>query len=171
MRKLVAKINCPECARALVIDTNEKAIVHDHYHSNSHAPSSLSLIRLKNRAGLIFPSASVVKVIFVSERAFKVAACKTKSKQKAVSSNKNLKAIIVHLINQELTRENLFSELNEHEALTEDMHSSQLVKKIIEKYTTIRLLTCGKEYTRNILHKDKIGVRQQSTKLVLFKGI
>ena len=89
MRKLVAKINCPECARALVIDTNdtnEKDMVHDHYHSNSHAPSSLSLIRLKNRGGLILPSASVVKVIFVSERAFKVAACKTRSKQKAVSS-------------------------------------------------------------------------------------
>ena len=52
-----------------------------------------------------------------------------------------------------------------------DPHSSQLKDKIIEKYTTLRLLTYGKHYNKDILHKDVIGVRQQLTKNALLKGI
>ena len=52
-----------------------------------------------------------------------------------------------------------------------DPHSSQLKDKIIEKYTTLRLLAYGKHYNKDILHKDVIGVRQQLTKNALFKGI
>ena len=62
-----------------------------------------------------------------------------------ISSNKNIKAILVHTINQHLADKDLFSMLHdhdlEHEILTEGLHLSQLTKKIIEKYVTIRLLT------------------------------
>ena len=63
------------------------------------------------------------------------------------SSRKNLKSLMVYKINKELACEKLFPELNEHEILTEDMHSSQLLKKIISKYLSIRLFRYGKQYT------------------------
>ena len=87
------------------------------------------------------------------------------------SSRKNLKSLMVYKINKELACEKLFPELNEHEILTEDMHSSQLLKKIISKYLSIRLFRYGKQYTNDILHKNKIDLRQQFNKIILFKGI
>jgi len=54
----------------------------------------------------------------------------------------------VQLINQELGRENFFPQIHDHmcdhEILTEDLHSSQLLKKIIEKYVGLHLITYGK---------------------------
>ena len=92
-----------------------------------------------------------------------------------LSHPKRIKRILINIVNRQLSGKNLFSDFNdhdlEHELHTEDPHSSQLKKKIIEKYTTLRLLTYGKHYNKDILHKDVIGVRQQVTKNVLFKGI
>ena len=69
-----------------------------------------------------------------------------------ISSKKNLKTYLVHFINQKLANDALFTELNmhdlEHEILTEDMHSSQLFKKIVKKYLTLRLHSYGQLYTR-----------------------
>ena len=147
----------------------------DHYYSNFDSPKHLHLINSKNRGGLVLPSKHVVHIVNICERVFRVSVCGVDSKMQKVSSRKNLKFLMVHLINQELASKYLFPELNEHdvehEMLTEDLHSSQLLKTIIEKYVTLRLLTYGKHYTKDVVHKDKIGVRQQSTKLVLFKGI
>ena len=46
---------------------------------------------------------------------------------------KNLRFLIVHLINQELARDSFFPQLHgymhDHEILKEDLHSSQLLKK------------------------------------------
>ena len=69
---------------------------------------------------------------------------------------------MVHFINQTLTNEVPFTELNihnlKHEILTEDMHSSQLLNKIIEKYLTLRLYSYGQLYTKNELHRYWIRV-------------
>ena len=42
---------------------------------------------------------------------------------------------------------------------------------ISNKYFTIRLLRYGQQYTERVIQKSNIGLRQQSNKLVLFKGI
>ena len=86
-----------------------------------------------------------------------------------------MKAIIVTIIYQQLASEVIFLQLDQHdldnEILTEDLHSTQIIKKVVEKYVSIRLLTYGKHFNKDVLHRDKIGMRQQSTKLILFKGI
>lgn len=175
VKKIINRITCTECARALLLKSKKSSSVHDHNYSHFQTTTSLSLISLKNRGGLVLPSNGVTKIIFASERAFQVLIHETRSKKQKISSRRNLKTIMVHLINQELAEKSLFPELNEHdvdhEAITEDLHSSQLIKQIIEKYINLRLSTYGKQYNKDILHKNKIGVRQQSTKLVLFQGI
>ena len=174
VRKIVGKISCPECANALHFDSS-KATIQDHHYSHFTGLPYLSLISLKNRGGLILPSKGVFQILVKSEKAFRVAVCGVDSRRPVISARKNLKSIMVNIIYQQLASDVIFPELNkhdlEHEILTEDLHSTQLIKKIIDKYVTIRLLTYGKHFNKDVLHKDKIGMRQQSTKLVIFKGI
>ena len=59
----------------------------------------------------------------------------------------------------------------EYNILTEDLHSSQLASRIISQYLTLCRLTYGKQYTKEVVHGEKIGVRQQATKRALFKGV
>ena len=70
---------------------------------------------------------------------------------------------------------NLFPALDEHdidhEILSEDLHSLQLVKAIIKKYLTMRLLRYGQDFTQTVIQKGKLGLRQQSNKMILFKGL
>ena len=64
---------------------------------------------------------------------------------------------MINIVNRQLSGKNIFSDLNdhdlEHELHTVDSHSSQLKKKIIEIYTTLRLLTYGKHYNKDILQQ------------------
>ena len=40
--------------------------------------------------------------------------------------------------------------MHDHEILKEDQHSSQLLKKIIDKYVGLCLITYGKHYTKDV---------------------
>ena len=175
VRKLSKTIQCPPCNAALYFNPATMPAINDHYYSVFSSPIYFQLINSKNRGGLLFPSLQVVKIVNMCEKAFRVAVMGVNSGKHGISSKKNLRFLIIHLINQELARENFFPQLQDHmydhEILTEDLHSSQLLKKIIDKYVGLRLITYGKHYTKDILNKDKIGVRQQATKMVLFKGI
>ena len=164
VRKIRPQISCTQCSEAL---TNQ----HTEYGHNDHCYTrwmspSLSLISSKNRGGLVVPSKSVLKIVDKSNKLFQLS-IKLKSK-----INKNT---MLHQIYSCMIFENLFPELEEHnkenEPVNEDMHSSQLVKKIIKKFLKIRLFAYTKQYNKDILHKDNIGKRQQSTKLILFSGI
>ena len=59
----------------------------------------------------------------------------------------------------------------EHQILIEDMHFSQLLKKIIDKYLTLCLYSFGQLYIRNQLYKGKIVLPQHFNMLVLFKSL
>ena len=175
VRKITKQIQCPTCNAALYFNPEIMRAVKDHYYTAFNSPVHFHLINSKNRGGLLFPSLHVIKIVNMCEKVFRVAVMGVNSGKQEISSKKNLRFLMVHLINQELAEECFFPELhdhiNDHEILTEDMHSSQLLKKIIDRYVGLRLKTYGKHYTKDILHKDKIGVCQQSTKMVLFKGI
>ena len=58
-----------------------------------------------------------------------------------------------------------------HDPLAEDLHSSQLCKRIIEKYLNMRLLRYGQTYTDDVIRQGSCGTRQKLTKLILFKGL
>ena len=163
IRRIMTKISCPVCLRALFHEGNAS----DHSF-DSNFSAGLSLIQSKDRGGLIVPSQSVMTIVFIAEKAFNASLV---TGEIARVSKKSL----VHVVNVALHEKNLFPTLQEHdfdhEILTEDLHSSQLCKKIIEKYLDIRMSTYSRHFNRDILHRNKIGLRQQSTKLVLFKGI
>ena len=69
----------------------------------------------------------------------------------------------------------LFTSLENHdlenEIGSEDLHSFQITKAVINKLFEIRLLRHGQHYTQMKLVKAKVDLRQQYNKLVLFQGL
>ena len=69
----------------------------------------------------------------------------------------------------------LFSSLLQHDLDThfvdEDYHSTQIMKAVVSKFTKLRLLRYGQEYTNNVVKKDKLGKKQWMNKLMLFNGL
>eukprot|EP00794_Sanderia_malayensis_P004076 gene4076-4630_t len=167
VRKLSNKIHCAICNSAMFSNQTVDALA-DHGYTPFTGDRHLWLINSKNRGGLIIPASGVVNIVSVCEKIFRAAVCGVETKKQQISSRRNIKAVMIHTINQQLALECLFPELGkhdlEHEALTEDLHSTQLLKKIIEHFITLRLATYAKHYTRDEHHKDQVGVRQQSTK-------
>ena len=55
----------------------------------------------------------------------------------------------------------------DHEIESEDLHSSQIIKEIIDCYLDIRKFRYSQYYSEIVIkNKGKCGVRQQSNKLV-----
>ena len=51
-----------------------------------------------------------------------------------------------------------------------DSHALQIVKKVAEKYLTMRLQTYAKYFNRVIVNKSMASVRQKLTKTIIFKN-
>ncbi len=58
----------------------------------------------------------------------------------------------------------------DNEAVVEDDHSTQLTKRVADKYFTLRLFNDGKKYTREIVNKVKQSDRHRFIKLTLFNN-
>jgi len=75
----------------------------------------------------------------------------------------------------ELLQRKLFIELNEHDKehglLSGDLHSSQVIKVIVNKYLQMRCYRYAQQFTKNTIQKGKLGLRQVTNKLILFKGL
>ena len=105
---------------------------------------------VKNCGGLFLSSTDVFHN--ATEKVFRNAISGINTTKPKISSKGTIKYILVNTINQNLVHKHLFhlphDHALEHEILTEDFHSSQLTKQIIEKYINIRLFTFGKHYTK-----------------------
>ena len=79
-----------------------------------------------------------------------------------ISSDKALYNKLRNMILNELIHKvgNLFPTLDEHdmdhEVVNEDLHPFQLVKEIIKRFLTMRLLRYGQNYTESIIQKRKV---------------
>jgi hypothetical protein len=141
-------------------------------------PPHFQLIASKNRGGLVVPSSSVVVIVRASEKAFRLIACQSNLSGGPcqISSHSNLSKLLVVAINRSLTDADLFPSLGSHDMenadiVSNDLHSTQLKKQIIDKYLTLRLRTYGKHYTQTVIQNSKAGIRQQANKLVLFQNL
>ena len=77
---------------------------------------------------------------------------------------------------QELCDTNVFSLLNHHDLdshdpLSEDLHSTQLIKSISHRYLDIRLFRYQQKYNDDVIHKGKVGTRQKLIKSLTFSGL
>lgn len=86
--------------------------------------------------------------------------------------NLNVNKEIEIVTNEYLAAEGIkFNHEIVNEMLSEELHETQMVRKIIELYLKVRLNSHGKNLTLLNVHKDKASVRQRLTKLILQQNV
>lgn len=164
VRKLLKVISCKTCAGSLLNQS---------FNEHSYSLSTYSLINSKNRGGLVVPSNDVSDVVKICEKVFRFNVSGESLSQSKISKDNNLKLKLILNVNKVLDK-NIFSNLNSHDVQTasinEDIHSTQLVKNIAAYFFDIRLARYAQDFNE-FKKKSSIGLRQQSKKLVQFKGL
>ena len=159
-------ISCSICSEALCRPSTE---------TSKLTAESSKLILFKDRGGLLWPSCGVLKIVRECEKAFRLCVCGLDCSKPQITSNRHIDVIMATSVRRSLEGENLFPTLNahdtEHEILFEDLHSTQLGKLVTKNYCKMRALTYGILYHRSVIQQSKIGIRQQSNKLVLFQNL
>lgn len=142
----------------------------DALESTSHSFIN-SLIMVKDKGALIFPSDDVIDVCMTCEKKFRTHAAYF------VSSGKNLSRVTLNELMQSVLEtylmRNIFSKLDNHikDFGPMENHLIFLIKAIAEKYLQVRCHYAGKQYTDNLIKKKQSKSRQEYTKLILFKGM
>ena len=121
--KLLKSLSCGECSGALV--TNDKTI------------GFLSLVKFKDRGGLIYPSDDVLKILKVCEIVFRTNISGDNLKEPQIKYHGNLKFHLRKKVLLEMQLNKLFTSLESHhlqnEIGSEDLHSFQITKAVIDK--------------------------------------
>jgi hypothetical protein len=151
VKKLLRKVNCPDCALSLV-EENE---VLEH---------SLFLSQ-RDKGGLKKPSKDVVSVCTFTEKCIRseLAVCKGKLRTGNIGNR------ITTLVLKHTLEKPVFLNLSSHvlESLLPENHVLSLIKAIVKEFLNLRFHHLSK--TNNISLKGK-NVRQKLTKIVLFKN-
>ena len=158
--KIEEKLSCSVCFEALLLRDDDILEYDD---------------ASKNRGGLTFPSNDVVRILKTCEQVFRCNVSGNDFSNPEVKIKHNLKLKLRNKAMRDLPG-NIFTCLDEHDfsnefGMAEDLHSTQLTKKIIDYYFRIRLLRYGQYVSQIKLKKGKEGMRQQSNKLILFNGL
>jgi hypothetical protein len=163
VRKLCKAIDCAQCREAMMADDITKR--------------NYSLISLKDNGGLVYPSDDVVTILIVCEKYFH---CHVRGVDgHGMNSSKKLQATLFRDIVRELSTTRpgkiLFTSLLQHDldthSMTEDYHSTQVMKAIIKSFLKMRLLRYAQQHTMDVVSAGKLGKRHQLNKLVLFNGL
>ena len=161
VKKLQKIIDCNVCNNAMMLSRNK-------YYFN------LSLVTQKDRGGLVYPSTDIVKILSIAERVFKSFVIGADNRNPGISSSKHLRlkmTILSELSDKDMFTELFYHDLGYHNDISEDFHSTQIQKAVIEEFLNTRLFRYGQEYSKYVLMKNCIGKRQQLNKFVLFKGL
>ena len=137
----------------------------------------LSLIALKDNGGLVYPSEDVMRILRVSENAFK--AIVSGADGTGINASKHLRQKITLTVIKELSITSpgkiLFESTLQHDVEShvpgQDLHSTQIMKAVVKAFLDIRLPRYGQEYTKSVVKAGSEGKRQQLNKLILFKGL
>ena len=133
--------------------TQSSRICGDHFLPSDYHPGSRELRKTS------IPSESVFKTVVCSDDV-------------EIKIKKNLKIRLRNLVVRSLPR--VFNSLicdKDNEIVSEDLHSVQLTKEIIDRYFRIRLLRHGQSFTETNIVKNKSGLRQKMTKSLLFQNL
>ena len=157
---MVKDISCEVCAEVLLYKKDQM--------TTALRASFESLIFIKDIGGLITSPADVFEVLTVAEKLFRRFISDVNRNEQKISSSKQSFNKVRLMVLPPWHGLSSFKQLNghdrEHEFWTEDLHSSQVIKTIVNKYLTMRFYRYGQQYTRNVIQKGKLGLRQQSNK-------
>ena len=129
-----------------------------------------SLIKLKSKGNLIFPSADIMEICVYCEKLFRQEIAILNKSDMLVPRKEIWK--LVHSVLEYCTSKKVFSNLLEHMYDTHPLenHMLLLIRSVAEKYLQVRYTYAGKHYTEKLQAKIKVKSRQAFTKLILFSG-
>lgn len=155
VHKLQKSLHCEACVDAL----------------NSSSDDSMhSLIKLKSKGNLIFPSPDVMEICVYCEKLFRQEITVLNKSDMLLSRKESCK--LINSVLEYCTYKSVFSSLTDHmyESHPLDNHILLLIRSVAEKYLQVRYTYAGKQYTAKLQAKIKVKSRQTYTKLVLFSG-
>ena len=156
IRKISTGLSFETCYNAMI--STKGTVSFDHY-----------LIFVKDRGGLLYPSEGVLKILKTCEMVFKTVVSGDSFQNTKILQKSNLKLKLKIKVLRTLPA-GLFGHFPcdfNNEMVTEDRHSHQLTKEIIDRFVKIRLWPI---FHRNV-QKGKSGIRQKLNKSVLFQGL
>ena len=163
--KLVEKLTCSSCKSCLVSKFLGPTPDHDYCAMRySEIASAAAFTLFINNGGLKIPSQSVYHVVEYSAKIFKQKVLNNIIK---TTREDKLKEKMVMLVSYYFTMES--NEVFNDHVEGED-HRLMLIKATAERYFTLRLFTYCRRYNDNVVAGGKQGIRQQLTKLILFKN-
>ena len=123
-------------------------------------------------AGLQIPSTSVFRTVEYCEHVFKATVTGKDGKQ--ISSESNLKKKMIVNVCQHFTLNSSTGLFTDHgdddnEFLADD-HRTNLMKRVADKYFTLRLYNFGKKYVKEIVKEGKQSDRHLFNEITLFKN-
>ena len=155
VRSLHKRLTCNECSAVL---TSAKSTVNE-------SEAGCSLIKTKDRGGLLQPSDDVVKLCKLSESQFR--SLMAPGQRPVVATG--LKQTLINSVLRSCIGLDLFEDLTEHTFNSDpvDDHRVLLMKKVVEQYIVCRLHHQAKCFSRAIHTHNR---RSKLTKTVLFYG-
>lgn len=129
------------------------------------------LVSSKQRGGLKIPSKTVVKLVSVCEKMFRIYV--------SGKDGKNLqnRQKISHFLYCQVSRfcANIEFQLGQHDletaTLEDDLHSTQLKKTICQRYIMVRLLTYGQRYYTETIAAKQSGKKQKLNRTAIFQNL
>lgn len=160
VKGILKKCTCTSCFKML-IDNSEN--LHNYSQLNPQNPKSF--VSFRSRGRLTFCSPIVYKIICAAEKEFKLLVIKGKR-------NVNVNYEVIKISNEYLHREGIkFQHEISNEFGYEDLHESQMTKKIMEIYLKIRFKSYGKKLTLKHVHNNEATIRQKLNKIIHFKNV
>ena len=160
VKGILKKCTCIDCFKML-LDNSEVS----HNYSQINLANPKSFVTFRSRGKLTFCSSIVFKIVCAAEKAFKLLVIKEKR-------NIKVNHEIIKISSEFLRREGIkFQHEISNEFAYEDLHESQMTKKIIEVYLKIRLKFYGKTLTLKYAHNNTATIRQKFNKLVHFRNV
>ena len=172
--KLIKTLACAACKKSLLplpkqLPTNGHDYTSTIYHEAGKASSFTTFI---NKGGLQIPSTSVFRTVEYCEHVFK--ATVTGKDGKLISNEGNLKKKMIVSVFQHFTLDSTSKLFTDHEdddtEILVDDHRTNLMKRVADKYFTLRLFNFGKKYVNEIVNNGKQSDRHLFNKITLFNN-
>ena len=130
-----------------------------------------SLISLKNKGGLCFPSEDVINICLTCERIFRRKVTVSHAYKNSLSNHECHK--IVHEVLKTYLDSAIFNNILSHMTDNEPFnnHIILLIKAIAETYLQVRYAYAAKQFTLNFHSNKNTTSRQMLSKLVIFRGL
>ena len=133
------------------------------------------MTHIKDNGGLVIPSDDVFKTLKKCETFFVSYISGQPGDDIRISRVPHVKDILSNKIQEELLTANIFNSLSVHDLdnvfETQDLHSTQLSKKVISYHLQIRFFRYKQHYSSVEIRKLKHGLRQQSNRILVFQGL